>query len=286
MTGNSCCRPPKFAYSRWGGSSLSSTSVDLEGEVVVSLFMDGSRIRMSPKDHSRMDYMLDKPDSSARPKERVGFFEEQEYSLSPNGVRSVPNYIDRSSSSVMQVGGRSGSESFSQTENGIRLMLAPRSANAKHSSSGNSQGIRNLPGSPSFWVTCQDDRDHMFIHRVLRLEQGSLEVRATSVSFSLFPNFIEFVDLVISIEYGSFFSCSKRYGKVKTEGLVFGTGATTGATMGSKTRVVIGSGLTGGLEGAVLCEQRRVQLGSFVTSVIGLYEDSRNGGLDMQHRFG
>ncbi|GKC36214.1 hypothetical protein Tco_1048598, partial [Tanacetum coccineum] len=60
--------------------------------------------------------------------------------------------IDRSaSSSVMQVGVRSGSESFSQTENGIRLMLAPRSANAKHSSiPGNSQGIRNLPGSPSF----------------------------------------------------------------------------------------------------------------------------------------
>ncbi|GJT23160.1 hypothetical protein Tco_0893097 [Tanacetum coccineum] len=67
---------------------------------------------------------------------------ESRKSLSPNGVSE----IDRSaSSSVMQVGVRSGSESFSQTENGIRLMLAPRSANAKHSSiPGNSQGIRKL----------------------------------------------------------------------------------------------------------------------------------------------
>ncbi|GJY98756.1 putative nucleotidyltransferase, ribonuclease H [Tanacetum coccineum] len=61
------------------------------------------------------------------------------------------NSIDPRFEFVMQVGVRSGSESFSQTENGIRLMLAPRSANAKHSSiPGNSQGIRNLPGSPSF----------------------------------------------------------------------------------------------------------------------------------------
>ncbi|GJY05334.1 hypothetical protein Tco_0371274 [Tanacetum coccineum] len=60
--------------------------------------------------------------------------------------------IDRSaSSSVMQVGVRSGSESFSQTENGIRLMLAPRSANAKNSSSLEIQKeFRNLPGYPSF----------------------------------------------------------------------------------------------------------------------------------------
>ncbi|GJY57398.1 hypothetical protein Tco_0456513 [Tanacetum coccineum] len=36
-------------------------------------------------------------------------------------------------------------------ESGIRLMLAPRSARAKHSSnSGKSHGIRNLPGSPNF----------------------------------------------------------------------------------------------------------------------------------------
>ncbi|GJX38746.1 hypothetical protein Tco_0252049 [Tanacetum coccineum] len=41
--------------------------------------------------------------------------------------------------------------SFSKTESGIRLMLAPRSARAKHSSnSGKSHGIRNLPGSPNF----------------------------------------------------------------------------------------------------------------------------------------
>ncbi|GJX13927.1 hypothetical protein Tco_0205685 [Tanacetum coccineum] len=72
----------------------------------------------------------------------------------------------------------------------------------------------------------------------VRARQGSLEVRATSVSFSLFPS------------------------------LVFGTGATTGATMGSRTGVVIGSGLTGGWTGAVLCEQEGCTW-SFVTSGIG-----------------
>ncbi|GKA94317.1 hypothetical protein Tco_0816355 [Tanacetum coccineum] len=43
-----------------------------------------------------------------------------------------------------------------------------------------------------------------------------------------------------------FFITHRGYGR-ETEGLVFGTGATTGATMGSKTGVVIGSGPTGGL---------------------------------------
>ncbi|GKG25993.1 hypothetical protein Tco_0399139, partial [Tanacetum coccineum] len=37
------------------------------------------------------------------------------------------------------------------------------------------------------------------------------------------------------------------YGR-ETEGLVFGTGATTGATVGSRTGVVIGSGPTGGTD--------------------------------------
>ncbi|GJX45434.1 hypothetical protein Tco_0262110 [Tanacetum coccineum] len=57
----------------------------------------------------------------------------------------------------------------------------------------------------------------------------------------------------------------KGYGR-ETKGLVFGTGATTGATMGSRTGVVIGSGPTGGWTGAVLCEQEGCTW-SFVTSV-------------------
>nr|GFC04485.1 reverse transcriptase domain-containing protein [Tanacetum cinerariifolium] len=48
-------------------------------------------------------------------------------------------------------GVKSGRESIFHTENGIRLMLAPRSASAKHSAiPGKSHGIRNLPRSPSF----------------------------------------------------------------------------------------------------------------------------------------
>ncbi|GJZ23820.1 hypothetical protein Tco_0561279, partial [Tanacetum coccineum] len=58
-----------------------------------------------------------------------------------------------------------------------------------------------------------------------------------------------------------------------------GTGATTGATMGSRTGVVIGSGPTGGWTGAVLCEQEGCTW-SFVTSGIGLTtEDVGIGGL-------
>nr|GEY01989.1 hypothetical protein [Tanacetum cinerariifolium] len=53
----------------------------------------------------------------------------------------------------MQVEISSGSEIPSHTESGMRFMLTPRSANVKHSSiPENSQGIRNLSGSPSFLV--------------------------------------------------------------------------------------------------------------------------------------
>nr|GFA67380.1 hypothetical protein [Tanacetum cinerariifolium] len=46
----------------------------------------------------------------------------------------------------MRVGVSSWSESFFHSERGIKLMLAPRSAKAKHySSSEKSQGMRNLP---------------------------------------------------------------------------------------------------------------------------------------------
>ncbi|GJU65446.1 hypothetical protein Tco_1247281 [Tanacetum coccineum] len=85
--------------------------------------------------------------------------------------------IDRSaSSSVMQVGVRSGSESFSQTENGIRLMLAPRSANAKHSSiPGNSQDSGKLARVSTFLGNLfKDDRRTMFnSHRSSSKDRGA-----------------------------------------------------------------------------------------------------------------
>ncbi|GJY06986.1 hypothetical protein Tco_0374040 [Tanacetum coccineum] len=130
-------------------------------------------------------------------------------------------------------------------------MLAPRSANAKHSSiPGNSQGIRNLPGSPSFLGNLFKMTAEQCSFIEVRARQGSLEVRATSLDLRLFS-----------------LSRLEGYGR-ETEGLVFGTGATTGATMGSKTGVVIGSGPTGGWTGAVLCEQEGCTW-SFVTSGIG-----------------
>nr|GEW31609.1 hypothetical protein [Tanacetum cinerariifolium] len=60
--------------------------------------------------------------------------------------------IERSTSfSVIHVGVKSGRESLFHKEKCIRLMLAPRSAKAKHSAfPGKSHGIKNLPGSPSF----------------------------------------------------------------------------------------------------------------------------------------
>nr|GFB02833.1 hypothetical protein [Tanacetum cinerariifolium] len=58
--------------------------------------------------------------------------------------------IERSASSrVIHVGDKSRRESLFHTDNGVRLMLAPGSAKAKHSAfPGKSHGIKNLPGSP------------------------------------------------------------------------------------------------------------------------------------------
>nr|GFC96383.1 hypothetical protein [Tanacetum cinerariifolium] len=51
----------------------------------------------------------------------------------------------------MHVGVKSGSDNFFHAEYGIRLMLAPRSASAKHSAiPEKSHGIKNLLGSPNF----------------------------------------------------------------------------------------------------------------------------------------
>ncbi|GKF87857.1 hypothetical protein Tco_0258734, partial [Tanacetum coccineum] len=68
-------------------------------------------------------------------------------------ARPIGSVIERSaSSSIMQVGVSSGRERSSQTEYGIRLMLAPRSAKALHVLiPENSHGIRNRPWSPSFF---------------------------------------------------------------------------------------------------------------------------------------
>nr|GFC47662.1 hypothetical protein [Tanacetum cinerariifolium] len=68
---------------------------------------------------------------------------------------------ERSASSrVIQVGVSSGSESPSHTESRMRFILAPRSANARYSSiPGNSQGMRNLPGSPNFLGSVPDPDD-------------------------------------------------------------------------------------------------------------------------------
>ncbi|GJT85967.1 hypothetical protein Tco_1067684 [Tanacetum coccineum] len=83
------------------------------------------------------------------------------------------------SSRVIQVGVSSGRESFFHMDNGLRFMLAPRSAKAKHLSiQGKSHGMRNLPGSLSF--------SGNFLRRTA--EQCSFNrVLAISLNFSLFP---------------------------------------------------------------------------------------------------
>nr|GFB41619.1 reverse transcriptase domain-containing protein [Tanacetum cinerariifolium] len=54
------------------------------------------------------------------------------------------------SSRVIRVEISSGKPNFFQTESGIKLMLAPKSARALHLSSLKPHGIRNFPRSPSF----------------------------------------------------------------------------------------------------------------------------------------
>nr|GFC57806.1 hypothetical protein [Tanacetum cinerariifolium] len=92
----------------------------------------------------------------------------------PTGLDSVRS----ASSRVMQVGVSLGSKSPFHTESGMRLMLAPRSANAKHSSiPGNSQGMRNFPESPSFLGN---------LFRMTAEQCSFIGVRAISLSFYLF----------------------------------------------------------------------------------------------------
>nr|GEX83723.1 hypothetical protein [Tanacetum cinerariifolium] len=72
-----------------------------------------------------------------------------------SSVTPIVQEIDQSASSrVIKVGVSSGSEILFHTDNGMRFMLAPRSARAKHSSIlGKSQGMRNLSGPPVFLST-------------------------------------------------------------------------------------------------------------------------------------
>nr|GEY38561.1 reverse transcriptase domain-containing protein [Tanacetum cinerariifolium] len=68
-----------------------------------------------------------------------------------NKKSSIDEPPESASLRVMQVGDSSGRESFFHTDNGMRFVLALRSAKAKHSSIlKKSHGMRNLSGSPSF----------------------------------------------------------------------------------------------------------------------------------------
>lgn len=90
------------------------------------------------------------------------------------------------------MGVSSGRESFYHTEYGIRFMLAPRLAKAKHSTiPGNTHGIRNFPGYPSF--------SGSFFKRTA--EQFSFNgVLAISKSFSLLLNIFLIVDANLGIK--------------------------------------------------------------------------------------
>ncbi|GJV41543.1 hypothetical protein Tco_1419983 [Tanacetum coccineum] len=146
-----------------------------------------------------------------------------------------------------------------QTENGIRLMLAPRSANAKHSSiPGNSQGIRNLPGSPSFLgnlfkMTAEQCSDH----RSSELRQGQWKFRAHSV-VSLIPKitvrFVHYNDTLFSYH-------ARRIWK-RTEGLSVWPRSTTGATNGPSdwSCDLVFSGPTEGWNGCELERSRSLVL--------------------------
>nr|GFC14762.1 hypothetical protein [Tanacetum cinerariifolium] len=69
-----------------------------------------------------------------------------------SSATQISREINRSASlRVIKVGVSSGRESLFHTDNGMRFMLASRSARVKHSSiSGKSHRMRNLSGSPSF----------------------------------------------------------------------------------------------------------------------------------------
>ncbi|GJX03152.1 hypothetical protein Tco_0189068 [Tanacetum coccineum] len=128
-----------------------------------------------------------------------------------------------------------GVKAFPRQKMAIRLMLAPRSAmQSIHPYLEIHKESRNLPGSKFSGI------------RKANLETPSLE------------DFIELVDCSLAC-YGHFsLSRLEGYGR-GTEGLVFGMGATTGATMGSRTGVVIGSGPTGGWTGVGVSPEPEVE---------------------------
>ncbi|GJU44004.1 hypothetical protein Tco_1201270 [Tanacetum coccineum] len=103
--------------------------------------------------------------------------------------------------------------------------------------------IRQLAGVSKFW-----SRGEFGAHKTRASEKANLETHL----FEIFNRICRFVHLLDYTETGLFsLSRLEGYGR-ETEGLVYGTGATTGSTTG----VVIGSGPTGGWTGALLLEQK------------------------------
>ncbi|GKA31844.1 hypothetical protein Tco_0718211 [Tanacetum coccineum] len=109
--------------------------------------------------------------------------------------------VDRSASSrIIRVGVSSGSERLLPYGKSIKLMLAPRSAKAKHSTiSGKSHRIRNLSGSPSFpsnffritaeqfsftGVLAKSNNYSLLLRRLLNIEANFGICRRASVKLS------------------------------------------------------------------------------------------------------
>ncbi|GJS68098.1 hypothetical protein Tco_0682663 [Tanacetum coccineum] len=117
-------------------------------------------------------------------------------------------------------------------------MLAPdRSAKAKHSSIPEIHKNHELAGSPSFPGNLfQDDRRNNSRDAKLALKQDK---RKANLETHFYEDFKEFVGFVHYNDYSSFHYHALEDMEEKLKVLVFGTGATIGATMGSKTGVVI-----------------------------------------------
>ncbi|GJT58043.1 hypothetical protein Tco_0993097 [Tanacetum coccineum] len=191
-----------------------SSSKNLVGTVFPGSILNVESFRCRElADHSRMDYVAGTIRFIARDQRKSRLFEKQVIHLSP-----------------MELGGR--------MKMWQQIMLCPRSANAKHSSiPGNSQGIRNLPGSPSFLGNLFKMTAEQCSFIEVRARQGSLEVRATS------------------LELGSFHYLRSHALDMEeiTEGLVvLARLLQLVQSMGSRTGVVIGSGPTGGWNGCSL----------------------------------
>ncbi|GKA31319.1 hypothetical protein Tco_0717624 [Tanacetum coccineum] len=182
-----------------------------------------SRIRMSPSGYSTMDYMLGQSGSLLARQESASSRSRKSTIPIELGLGEEVATLDHIRSefplAIISVKPRY----FLRTEIGLCLSIPP---------SGNSQGIRNLPGSPKvFWVYLfQDDRREINV---------------------IHTKFEDLVSGSLKFEYISKDMEEKLRFRVGTSG----TRYQKEATMGSRTGVVIGLGPTGGWTGAVLCEQ-------------------------------